>query len=166
MLEQYSCYDPRFATLPTVRTILLYCTCAVCQCCSFVVVLSTSLFFSDAGLWDEAGCRVEASDETQTRCVCSHLSTFAVLMDVHDYVVSEFDWKVTNSYRGSFTCKCRNESLCTILLDWKRAKKQTSFSWGGLRLSQLGTSYTVWPIVPVPDGRWLWLWSKQWNEVW
>ncbi|PNF41648.1 hypothetical protein B7P43_G07626 [Cryptotermes secundus] len=41
----------------------------------------------DAGLWDEAGCRVEASDETQTRCVCSHLSTFAVLMDVHDYVV-------------------------------------------------------------------------------
>jgi hypothetical protein len=56
------------------------------------------LFFSDAGLWDEAGCRVESSDETETRCICSHLSTFAVLMDVHDYVVSVFDWKVTNSY--------------------------------------------------------------------
>lgn len=66
----------------------------VCQCCS-AVFLS---FYSEAGLWDEAGCRVEFSDETHTRCVCSHLSTFAVLMDVHDYVVSGFEWKVTNPY--------------------------------------------------------------------
>ncbi|KDR22755.1 Latrophilin-2 [Zootermopsis nevadensis] len=40
----------------------------------------------ESGLWDESGCRVDFSDETYTRCVCSHLSTFAVLMDVHDYV--------------------------------------------------------------------------------
>jgi hypothetical protein len=25
------------------------------------------------------------------------------------------------------------------------------FSWGGVRLSQLGTSATNWPIVPAPD---------------
>jgi hypothetical protein len=55
------------------------------------------LFFSEGGLWDGTGCRVESSDESQTLCVCSHLSTFAVLMDVHDYVVSGLEWKVTNS---------------------------------------------------------------------
>jgi hypothetical protein len=37
-------------------------------------------------------------------------------------------------------------------------------SWGGVRLSPLGTSaVTNWPILPVPDDRW-WVWSSQWNE--
>lgn len=62
--------------------------------------------------------------------------------------------------RGRFTCKYWNESLCTILLDWKTAKKQICISWGGLRLSPLDT---VWPIVPVQDGSWCWLWSNWWN---
>jgi hypothetical protein len=26
-------------------------------------------------------------------------------------------------------------------------------SWGGVRLSPLGTSVTIWPIVPAPDDR-------------
>jgi hypothetical protein len=26
-------------------------------------------------------------------------------------------------------------------------------SWGGVRLSPLGTSATIWPIVPAPDDR-------------
>jgi hypothetical protein len=38
-------------------------------------------------------------------------------------------------------------------------------SWGGVRLSPLGTSATNWPIVPVPDDRW-WVWSSLWNENW
>jgi hypothetical protein len=38
-------------------------------------------------------------------------------------------------------------------------------SWGGVRLSPLGTSATNWPIVPAPDDRW-WVWSSQWNENW
>jgi hypothetical protein len=38
-------------------------------------------------------------------------------------------------------------------------------SWGGLRLSPLGTSATVWPIVPAPEDRW-WVWSNWWNENW
>jgi hypothetical protein len=39
-------------------------------------------------------------------------------------------------------------------------------SWGGLRLSPVGTVATVWPIVPGPDKRWWWLWSSRWNENW
>jgi hypothetical protein len=36
----------------------------------------------------------------------------------------------------------------------------------GVRLSPLGTAVTVWPIVPVPDDRWWWLWSSRWNVNW
>jgi hypothetical protein len=38
-------------------------------------------------------------------------------------------------------------------------------SWGGVRLSPLGTSATNWLIVPAPDDRW-WVWSSHWNENW
>jgi hypothetical protein len=38
-------------------------------------------------------------------------------------------------------------------------------SWGGVRLSPLGTSATNWPIVPAPDDRW-WEWNSWWNENW
>jgi hypothetical protein len=41
-----------------------------------------------------------------------------------------------------------------------------SFSWGGVRLSPLGTSATNWPIVPAPDCGWRWMWSSRWNENW
>jgi hypothetical protein len=37
---------------------------------------------------------------------------------------------------------------------------------GGVRLSPLGTSATVWSIVPAPDDRWWWMWSCRWNENW
>jgi hypothetical protein len=41
------------------------------------------------------------------------------------------------------------------------------FSWGGVRLtSPFGTSATDWPIVPAPDDRWWWPWSRRWNENW
>jgi hypothetical protein len=36
-------------------------------------------------------------------------------------------------------------------------------SWGGERLSPLGTSATDWPIVPAPDYR-RWVWSSRWNQ--
>jgi hypothetical protein len=36
-------------------------------------------------------------------------------------------------------------------------------SWGGVRLSPLGTSATKWLIVPAPDAR-CWMWSSWWNE--
>jgi hypothetical protein len=48
-----------------------------------------------------------------------------------------------------------------------RLMNQQSFiSWGGVRLSPLGTSATVWPIVPAPINRWWWMWSSRWNENW
>jgi hypothetical protein len=37
-------------------------------------------------------------------------------------------------------------------------------SWGGVRVSPLGTSATNWPIIPAPDDRWRWMWSSRWNE--
>jgi hypothetical protein len=41
-----------------------------------------------------------------------------------------------------------------------------SVSWGGVRLSPLGTSATNWSIVPAPDDSWWWMWSSRWNENW
>jgi hypothetical protein len=38
-------------------------------------------------------------------------------------------------------------------------------SWGGVRLSPLGTSATPWPILPAPEDR-LWMWSSRWSENW
>jgi hypothetical protein len=35
----------------------------------------------------------------------------------------------------------------------------------GVRLGPLGTSATVWPIVPATDDR-CWVWSSRWNENW
>jgi hypothetical protein len=38
--------------------------------------------------------------------------------------------------------------------------------WGWVRLSQLGTSATIWPIVPASDGRWWRVCRSWWNENW
>jgi hypothetical protein len=35
---------------------------------------------------------------------------------------------------------------------------------GGVRLSPLGTSANIWPIVPAPYDDWWWMWSSRWNE--
>jgi hypothetical protein len=43
-------------------------------------------------------------------------------------------------------------------------KGQFLASWGGTRLSPLGTSATIWPVVPAPDDRCIW--SIWWNENW
>jgi hypothetical protein len=39
-------------------------------------------------------------------------------------------------------------------------------SWGGMRLSPLGTSATILSVVTAPDGRWWWVWCSRWNENW
>ncbi|KAF4531000.1 hypothetical protein B566_EDAN009744 [Ephemera danica] len=38
------------------------------------------------GQWDTAGCRLISHTKYETVCACNHLSSFALLMDVHDYV--------------------------------------------------------------------------------
>jgi hypothetical protein len=40
-----------------------------------------------------------------------------------------------------------------ILLQTQPYDRLVLVSWGGVRLSPLGTSATNWPIVPAPDGR-------------
>jgi hypothetical protein len=42
------------------------------------------------------------------------------------------------------------------------AQKVTIVSRGEVRLSPLGTSATICPIVPAPDDRW-WVWGSRWN---
>jgi hypothetical protein len=39
------------------------------------------------GQWDTDGCRVLSSTHWHTVCECNHLSSFALLMDVHGYIV-------------------------------------------------------------------------------
>jgi hypothetical protein len=39
------------------------------------------------------------------------------------------------------------------------------FSYGGVRLSPLGTSATNWPILPAPNDRWWWMWSSRRNKT-
>jgi hypothetical protein len=52
-------------------------------------------------------------------------------------------------------------------LGWNRAHPSFfgGVSWGGVRLSPLGTSANIWHIVPAPDVRW-WVWSRRWNDNW
>ncbi|XP_046398295.1 adhesion G protein-coupled receptor L2-like [Ischnura elegans] len=37
------------------------------------------------GEWDDTGCKVDSTNETHTKCVCTHLSSFAVFMSLHEY---------------------------------------------------------------------------------
>jgi hypothetical protein len=39
-------------------------------------------------------------------------------------------------------------------------------SCGGVRLSPLGTSANIWPIVTAPDDKWWWMWSSRWSDNW
>jgi hypothetical protein len=73
--------------------------------------------------------------------------------------------------------RLNNRSLPEILLGWWSqgeirktghvARDGMFFNtWSGVRLRPLGTSATVWPIVPAPDDRWWWVWNSWWNENW
>ncbi|XP_059482113.1 adhesion G protein-coupled receptor L2-like isoform X2 [Neocloeon triangulifer] len=41
------------------------------------------------GEWDTAGCRLVNSSHWYTVCECNHLSSFALLMDVHEYIAKD-----------------------------------------------------------------------------
>jgi hypothetical protein len=47
----------------------------------------------------------------------------------------------------------------------KKTRPYFPFPWGGVRLSPLGTSSTVWPIVPALDDGWWWVWNSLRNEL-
>ena len=43
-----------------------------------------SIFFRDAETrWSNVGCYVKSANATHTVCECTHLTNFAILMDVH-----------------------------------------------------------------------------------
>jgi hypothetical protein len=58
-------------------------------------------------------------------------------------------------------------SLCTVEWVYDCVQFLVFFliSWGGARLSLLGTSAAIWPIVPALNDRW-WMWNSRWNENW
>jgi hypothetical protein len=74
----------------------------------------------------------------------------------------------TNEYRCSghafrLLTDFYNHLFVLLPKDWSTVSFLVS--WGGARLSPLGTSATNWPIVPAPDDRW-WVWNSRWNENW
>jgi hypothetical protein len=62
----------------------------------------------------------------------------------------------TNSSGQSWNCTSWLQSAFYIVL---------LVSWGGVRLSPLGTLATNWPVVPALDDRW-WAWNSRLNENW
>jgi hypothetical protein len=49
---------------------------------------------------------------------------------------------------------------------WPNFPQFFKISWGGVRLSPLGTSATNWPTVPAPNGTWWSMYSSRWNDNW
>jgi hypothetical protein len=54
----------------------------------------------------------------------------------------------------------------TRIRTWRYAQWFSLVSWGGVRLSPLGTLATNWTTVPAPGDRWWWMWSSRWSENW
>jgi hypothetical protein len=54
-----------------------------------------------------------------------------------------------------------NYNLMTWHVKWLNLVSRTKLSWGGVKLSPLGTSATNWPVLLVPDDRWIC--SSRWN---
>ena len=55
--------------------------------CSFLNISDVN---DNQWMWDGEGCQVESTGRNQTVCLCNHLTSFADLMDFHDYVVRFF----------------------------------------------------------------------------
>ena len=39
--------------------------------------------------WSTQGCKLIQTDKSETICECDHLTAFALLMDMHQFVVSK-----------------------------------------------------------------------------
>jgi hypothetical protein len=65
---------------------------------------------------------------------------------------------------GIGRCPWRRNEICLRLSVTSGLCFFFLVSWGGVRLSPLGTSATICPIVPAPDDRWWWMRSRRWNE--
>jgi hypothetical protein len=110
-----------------------------------------SLFWKNrVGLWDHvavcASIPLIVARQRLGKSVTAVMNTHAKIEELLDSLF--LMWPV--SYQGK---KAISSSQNLFII-----------SCGGVRLSPLGTSVTIWPIVPAPDDRWVW--SSRWNENW
>jgi hypothetical protein len=87
---------------------------------------------------------------------------------VADFIFSRRQWKITDLLQfwwALIPVRKKKHRLLPIVIVRLHFFFLFLFSWGGVRLSSLGTSATNWPIVPAPDDR-RWVCSSRWNENW
>jgi hypothetical protein len=88
-------------------------------------------------------------------------------------------WPASSLHQTADGEFCMGRKPCPIRSPLHTLHSAVSFDWAcvvqfiffpyfshGVRLSPFGTAATVWPTVPVLDGRWYWLWSNCWNAIW
>lgn len=51
---------------------------------------NTNIGNASLWLWDAKGCSVTSTNRTHTICQCDYLSSFADLMDFHEYIVRRY----------------------------------------------------------------------------
>jgi hypothetical protein len=87
---------------------------------------------------------------------------------IETFHTSKAKWVTQNFRPRAALCvnvcmlKGRDMDTCPIIRNF-RNKRVVLVSWGGVKLSPLDTSATIWPILPAPDDGW-WVWSSRWNE--
>ncbi|XP_036407888.1 adhesion G protein-coupled receptor E2-like isoform X1 [Megalops cyprinoides] len=75
---------------------------------------SHTCVFWDAGVWSTTGCQKAESNETHTVCSCTHLSSFAVLMSLHEFKHDPFELQVITWVGLSVSLVCLLLSIATF----------------------------------------------------
>jgi hypothetical protein len=102
----------------------------------------------------------EYGGSTSIRNVCSTRLCGLLLIPLWNFCIA-----TDVNYRISYVGVFRDPLVCDIISQRDCLIFFFLVTWGGVRLSPLGTSATNWPIVPAPDDRW-WVWTSRWNENW
>lgn len=64
------------------------------------------IIYSSDGEWDTDGCQLIQSSNWETTCECNHLSSFALIMDVHEYIVRDnFNSKAVLIFKLTLTMR-------------------------------------------------------------
>jgi hypothetical protein len=100
----------------------------------------------------------------------------AMVHNMSEQVFSQHGSFISRRPHGCKGCCCRYCQLNKLFLNsqfyqlagahlrWYTALPPALFfPCGGVRQSLLGTSATLWPILPAPDDRW-WVWNSRWKE--
>jgi hypothetical protein len=110
------------------------------------------------------------------KCVTEGGTSF-LLARLHQYEILDYRENRCGIYVSCNQVDCVS-CYIHIFVTWAYSEKVAKFrfislniyffliSWGAVRLSPLGTSAFNWPVVPSPNDRWWWVWSRRWNENW